>query len=123
MPDIGNDAKGPRPRDEELVLAAIERATPQGGISSQSISRMALISIDRVHDAVFELRRRKTVMIRSGLWRVRPRPKMLVPELGLEDTQRNRRWLAIVALFARHSTQEEAQVLAWEVVKTWEETK
>ena len=49
---------------------------------------------------------------------------LLVPELGLQNTRRNRRWLAIVAVLSKHVTgQEDAEKAAWNVLRAYEETK
>lgn len=51
--------------------------------------------------------------------------KLLVPERGLKDTRRNRRWLALVALLSAElgGGQEDNESLAWKILKTMEDTK
>lgn len=50
--------------------------------------------------------------------------ELLVPERGLSNTRRNRRWLALVRAFDRHGVhgQEQCEALAWVAVNTWEAT-
>lgn len=52
-------------------------------------------------------------------------PRLLVSEKGLENTLRNRRWLALVELFAADPglPQEECEELAWKVIRTIEGTR
>lgn len=52
------------------------------------------------------------------------RRDVLVPELGLKNTRRNRRWLAIFMELEKQlgGEQDENEKLAWRVVKLWEET-
>ena len=51
------------------------------------------------------------------------RPRMLVPERGLTNNRRNRRWLAMLKVCSTFvSSQEKAEQLAWELLKTYEET-
>ncbi len=50
--------------------------------------------------------------------------KLLVPELGLKNTRRNRRWLAIFhALSCLGGPQENNEAAAWAALKAYEETK
>lgn len=49
---------------------------------------------------------------------------MLVPERGLENTRRNRRWLALVKLLAEHGgSQEQNEELAWRILAILESVK
>ena len=52
-------------------------------------------------------------------------PRMLVPERGLADTRRNRRWLALVRLLDAEigGGQDRCEELAWRIVKSYEETR
>lgn len=51
-------------------------------------------------------------------------PKLLVPELGLKNTRRNRRWLAILRALERlGGSQEDNETAAWAAIKAYEETK
>jgi len=46
---------------------------------------------------------------------------VLVPELGLENTRRNRRWLAIFGQLAEFGgSQEQSEAVAWSVLVTLE---
>lgn len=50
--------------------------------------------------------------------------ELLVPELGLKNTRRNRRWLAILRALERlGGSQEENEAAAWAAIKAYEETK
>ena len=50
--------------------------------------------------------------------------ELLVPELGLRNTRRNRRWLAILRALERlGGSQEDNEAAAWAVIKAYEETK
>jgi len=51
-------------------------------------------------------------------------PELLVPELGLENTRRNRRWLAIFRALSRlGGSQEGVEAAAWTALRAYEETK
>lgn len=51
-------------------------------------------------------------------------PELLVPELGLRNTRRNRRWLAIFrALSHLGGSQEDNEAAAWAALKAYEETR
>lgn len=49
---------------------------------------------------------------------------MLVAERGLRNTRRNRRWLAFLRLIEDRAGlgPNDAEALAWKLVKTWEGT-
>lgn len=51
--------------------------------------------------------------------------RMLVPELGLEDTRRNRRWLAVMRALQEElgEAQEVCERVAWRVLRTYEGTR
>lgn len=60
--------------------------------------------------------------------RATPRPKrILVAERGLENTRRNRQWLAVLRVLDDSKLvaggQERVETLAWDVVKTVETTR
>jgi hypothetical protein len=50
---------------------------------------------------------------------------MMVPERGLKDTKRNRRWLRLVNLLDKElgGGQEDNESLAWKILKTIEDTR
>lgn len=51
--------------------------------------------------------------------------RMLVPEKGLTDTRRNRRWLALTKYLDKEGMsngQESAEFHAWKIIKLLEET-
>lgn len=51
-------------------------------------------------------------------------PRMLIPERGLTNTRRNRRWLAIVRLLEEEvgMAQEETERVAWSILRAYEKT-
>jgi hypothetical protein len=106
------------------VLEMVRAAPKDGkGVAKQSIVRTLAASEDAVTDALMGLRRDQLVQFRRGGWYPREQ-KMLVPELGLVDSQRNRRWFAICQyLGSLGYEQEKAQLRAWEIVALWEGTK
>lgn len=108
--------------DSERV-ASLLKSTPSG-LPLMSIVRQLQLPEDRAQAALMELRRAQRVRMHAGRWLLRPEPRMLVPELGLLDTHRNRRWLAMLDACSSYcSSQEQARELAWLMVRTWEETK
>ena len=51
-------------------------------------------------------------------------PELLVPELGLKNTRRNRRWLAILRALERlGGSQEDNEAAAWDALRAYEETR
>lgn len=50
---------------------------------------------------------------------------LLVPERGLGNTRRNRRWLALVGLLDAETrlAQDECENLAWKILRTMEDTR
>lgn len=122
MPDIVQEPPTQSEIDAERVKTLLE-STPSG-LPLMSIVRQLSMPEQRAHEALMELRRAQLVRMHAGSWRMRPPPKMLVPELGLPDTQRNRRWLAMFNACSPYcSSQDQARELAWLMVRTWEETK
>lgn len=51
--------------------------------------------------------------------------KMLIPERGLTNTRRNRRWLAIIRVLEEElgTAQEVSERVAWRILRTHEDTR
>lgn len=107
-----------------LAQRIVEKLTTSPGLAAVTLSRVLGVNEDEVRRALMDLRRDQRAFIRSGLWRLK-KQQMLVPEMGLLDNQRNRRWVALVKLVTDElgGTQEDNETLAWKIVKTWEATK
>lgn len=115
-----SDPKSARVRTQtERVYDFIER---NPGAATMSIARSLMMPELAVTQSIMELRTDRKVRVVKGGWRPIT-VSMLVPELGLQNTQRNRRWLAYVKRLGDLMPQEKAEVLAWEMVHLWEETK
>lgn len=58
-------------------------------------------------------------------WAKTRNDRPLVPERGLKNTRRNRRWLALVRMFSHQvpgGDQALCESLAWAAINTWETT-